>query len=247
MTLRRCLLSSLAATVLLAGASGLDSKGLEPLALDPANFDQPQGNPFHPLMPGMTWVYEAETDEGVEVNEVTVTHDTVEILGVTCTVVHDVERLAVEGVGLILLEETDDWFAPDDRGNVWYFGEDTVEHLYDDGWNPIGTSSAGSWTAGVDGAEPGIIMLADPVPGISYRQEFYEGVAEDMAKVLRLDARVSVAYGSFDGCLKTKEWSPLSPGAVEHKYYAPGIGLVLVEELTGGRTVHVELVSVSGP
>jgi hypothetical protein len=84
-------------------------------------------------------------------------------------------------------------------------------------------------------------MLADPQPGDSYRQEYYEGAAEDMAKVLRLGASVSVPYGEFSDCLVTKEWTPLEPGAVEHKYYAPGVGLILVEELKGGM-VRTELV-----
>jgi len=146
-------------------------------------------------------------------------------------VVHDWETVNGE-----LSEDTYDWYAQDNNGNVWYFGEDTTEYL-DDGT----TSKEGSWEAGVDGAEPGIVMLAEPIPGTSYRQEYYEGNAEDMGKVLRLNARVAVEYGDFDDCLKTKEWTSLDPGVIEHKYYAPGVGLVLVKELKG-TTVRVELI-----
>ncbi len=195
-------------------------------------------NPYMPLEPGTTFVYEAETADEFILNNITVTDETKEIIGVSCTVVYD-----VEWVNGLLSEETYDWYAQDADGNVWYFGEATIEYFYDDAGVLIGTSTEGSWEAGVDGATPGIVMLATPKPGISYRQEFYEGVAEDMGKVLRLNARVSVDYGNFDGCLKTREWTPLSPGVIEHKYYAPGIGLVFIEELKG-KTVKVELVDV---
>jgi len=195
-------------------------------------------NPYMPLEPGTTFVYEAETEDEFVLNNITVTDETKEIIGVSCTVVYD-----VEWVNGLLSEETYDWYAQDTSGNVWYFGETTTEYLYDDAGVLIGTSTEGSWEAGVDGATPGIVMLADPLPGISYRQEFYEGVAEDMGKVLRLNARVSVDYGNFDGCLKTREWTPLNPGVIEHKYYIPGIGLVFVEEIKG-KTVKVELVDV---
>jgi len=219
------------------------AKKYELPALDPANFNSPQDNIYFPMAP-KTYVYEAETEDGLIRNEITVTTDTKMILGVTCIVLHDVEREYVEELDAwFLIEETEDWHAWDNDGNVWYFGEATLEYLYDDDWNFIGTSTEGSWEAGVDDAEPGIIMLADPVPGISYRQEYYEDVAEDMGKVLKLNARVSVEYGGFDNCLKTKEWTRLEPGVIEHKYYAPGVGLVFVEELKG-KTVRVELIDI---
>lgn len=210
---------------------------------DPANFDSPQDNIYWPQAIGDTYRYEAEDEDGLIINEITNTGASKEILGVTCMVIYDVERIDVEGVGERLLEETYDWYAWDNEGNVWYFGEDTVEYLYDDNWDPVGTSTEGSWEAGVGGAEPGVVMLADPRPGDSHRQEYYEGEAEDMGKVLSLNASVSVEYGDFDDCLKTKEWTHLEPGTIEHKYYAPGVGLVFIEELKG-KTVYVELVAI---
>jgi hypothetical protein len=86
-------------------------------------------------------------------------------------------------------------------------------------------------------------MLAKPRPGACYQQEYAED-AQDRAKVLRLNAKVSVEYGDYKDCLKTKEWTPLDPGVIEHKYYALGTGLVLIEELKG-KTVRVELISIS--
>lgn len=206
--------------------------------VNPNDFVSLIDNPYMPLESGTTFVYEAETKDEFILNNITVTDETKEIMGVSCTVVYD-----VEWVNDLLTEETYDWYAQDSSGNVWYFGEATTEYLYDETGVLIGTSTEGSWEAGVDGATPGIVMLATPKPGISYRQEFYEGVAEDMSKVLRLNAHVSVEYGDFAGCLKTKEWTPLKPGVIEHKYYAPGIGLVFVEEIKG-KTVKVALVDV---
>ncbi len=213
----------------------------------PGDFVSVIDNKYMPLQPGTTFVYEAEEDELIR-NEITVTHNTRVVAGVTCTVVHDVEKAYIEELGeegeWKTLEETYDWYAQDKYGNVWYFGEETLEYIYDDEWNLVDTSDEGSWEAGVDGAEQGIVMLATPAPGLSYRQEYYEDEAEDMGKVLRLNATVSVAYGSFTNCLKTKEWTPLEPGAVEHKYYAPNVGLVLINELKG-KTVRVELIEVT--
>jgi len=206
--------------------------------ISPADFQDAGGdllpidNPWWPMTPGTTYVY--EDTEGEEHNEVYVTHETKEILGVTCTVVRD--RVWVEGE---LVEETLDWYAQDKDGNVWYFGEDSKEFV-DGQVIPLG-----SWEAGVDGAKPGILMLASPRSGDSYRQEFLEDEAEDMGKVLRLAGHASVPYGSFYSCLVVKEWTPLDRGTVEFKYYAPGVGLVLVVEGSGGPSTRIELIEVN--
>ncbi len=100
----------------------------------------------------------------------------------------------------------------------------------------------GSWEAGVDGAKPGTIMLATPKVGTTYRQEFLLGEAEDAASVFGLNRTVTVRYGTFKGCLETEEFTPLSPGSLEHKFYAPGIGLVLeLDPETGERLELVQI------
>jgi hypothetical protein len=213
--------------------------------IDPANFVGVIDNQYLPLIPGTTFVYEAETEDELVRNVIFVTHETKVILGVTCTVVRETETVFDEVTPAGRLEEdTDDWFAQDVDGNVWYFGEFTTSFEYDDQGNQTGTNNEGSWQAGMEGALPGIIMQADPQPGESYRQEFFEGEAEDMAKVLRLNASVSVPYDDFEDCLETKEWTPLEPGHVEQKFYAPGVGLVLVVEHSG-KVLRVELVDIS--
>ena len=241
-----CFLTAAVSVIMVIGFSigVVRAKCLEAQSINPADFVPSVDNLYLPMAIGDTYVYWAETEDELLLNKITNTAATVNILGVDCTVVHDVEWVSVDdGATWFKTEETDDWYAWDNLGNVWYFGEDTTEFLFDDDWNPIGTSTEGSWKAGVEGALPGIIMLADPMPGMCYQQEFFEGVAEDFGKVMRLNAEVSVEYGDFDDCLKTKEWTPLEHGEIEHKYYAPGVGLVFIEELKG-KTVEVELISI---
>ncbi|MBI3934192.1 MAG: hypothetical protein HY316_05840, partial [Acidobacteria bacterium] len=173
------LTAPLVLAMLIGFSSGVAFAGNIELPFHPGNFKSSQDNLYLPMAIGATYVYMAEEEDGLVLNEITQTPRKKKVLGVATTVVYDVEWLLVEGVGWVLTAETFDWIAWDNDGNAWYFGEDTTEYLYDEEWNPIGTSKAGSWQAGVDGAEPGILMLADPMPGDSYRQEFYEGVAED--------------------------------------------------------------------
>jgi len=203
---------------------------------DAANFvGDPIDNPFFPLEPGTTFIYEGES-EGVPTREVVeVTRDTKEILGVTTTVVH---ALAYEDG--VLVEETFDWYAQDVDGNVWYFGEDTME--FDEAGNVISTE--GSWEAGVDGAEAGIIMLADPKKGDRYQQENAPDVAEDMAQVVGFEDSLCLSNGEcFENILVTKEWTPLERGVVEYKYYAEGVGFIYGETIKGGEE-FTELVRV---
>ena len=206
-----------------AGATpALDS---EPEDFDPEDFVREVTNPYLPLKPGTTLVYKGE-NEGAPIREVmTVTNNTKEIMDVTTTVVY---HLAYEDGALV--EETYDWFAQDEDGNVWYFGEDTKE-LDEDG-NVISTE--GSWQAGVNGAEPGIAMPASPRKGKEYKLENAPGVAEDTAKVIGYKDSFCVPYKCFEHVLVTKEWNPLEKGYVEHKYYARGVGFIYSLAVKGG-------------
>jgi len=238
------LASSIAAVMFLGFSTGILHAGSCELPdFFSASFTNPLDidNPYFPLIPGTTFVYEPVPNEDDVINTITVTNRVKKISvdgkKIKCRVVHDVET--VDGD---LTEETYDWYAQDDDGSIWYCGEDTKEYL-DDG----SVSTEGSWEAGVDGALPGYLIPAEDYleSGYCYQQEFYEDHAEDMAKVLRLDADVSLEDGTlFDGCLETKEWTAIDPGNVEHKYYARGVGLVLIQELKE-KSVRVEL--VSGP
>ena len=199
--------------------------------IDPAQFVKHVDNPFLPLVPGATLRYRSTSDEGVQDIVVTVTPTTRVIAGVTCTVVHDVVTEGGE-----TREDTWDWYAQDRAGSVWYFGEDTKEYEHGK------VSTEGSWETGVKGAKPGLVMPAHPTVGQMYRQEYLVGEAEDEAQVIALDESVTVTAGAFSGCVKTKEWSRLEPGVLEHKYYAPGVGVVAEVMIEGG-TEHEELIS----
>jgi hypothetical protein len=202
---------------------------------DPGDFVRVIDNPYLPLRPGTTLIYKGVSDGEREVTRVNTTDRTKEILGVTATVVRD--QVFVDGE---LAEDTFDWFAQDRLGNVWYLGEETAE--YEDGKV---VSREGSWEAGVDGAQPGVIMLGGPRVGDAYRQEFYKGEAEDVARVIELHESVDVPYGSFDDVLVTEDRNQLEPKLLEHKFYARGVGVVLERLVEGGEEV-LRLVEVRG-
>jgi len=210
--------------------------------IDPANFVDPtkignvvDPNPYFPMVVGYWWVYEG----GDETITVTVTDETIDILGVTCRVVTDVVKADGE-----VIEDTNDWYAQDKQGNIWYFGErslatedcDTCEGL---------VKTDGSWKAGVDCAKPGIVMWKDPEEGKVYRQEFALGEAEDMAEVISLatlptpsmDDNLSFPCGG--DCLQTGEYTPIEPDVLEYKFYKPGIGLVLEVDHESGDRVEL--------
>ena len=181
-----------------------------------SSFEPRSDNPYFPLIPGTIYHYETQTDEGLETDDFYVTHSTKVINGVTVRVIRDVVRLEGE-----VTEFTFDWFAQDDAGNVWYFGEDS--RTIEDGKV---VSTEGSWMAGRDGAQPGIVMEAHPQVGDKYQEENAPGVAQDRAEVLSLTESVQVPFGSFTNCLKTRNTTPLEPDVIEEKYYCLGVGSV---------------------
>jgi hypothetical protein len=203
----------------------------------PDNFVRRVDNPWFPLIPGTTFVYRGVKDGKSARDVYSVTSATKRIQGVRCTAVRD--RLYLTGR---LEERTTDWYAQDRRGNVWYFGESTAEL---DRAGRV-TSTEGTWQAGRNGAQAGIYMTARPVAGQSRRQEYYQGHAEDHFSVLSLHAPISVPYLRSNRALLTKEWTPLEPDTLDHKYYVRGIGEVK-EVTVKGPTERAELVSVRRP
>jgi hypothetical protein len=210
MNARTTLTSTLA--VLAVGVATAEAKlptGGEPVTLDPADFTTRITNPWWPMRPGSRWVYRETAADGARQRVVvTVTRRTRLIAnGVTARVVHDVVTERGRPV-----EVTDDWYAQDRRANVWYLGEDTTE--YENG-RPV--SREGSFEAGVNGAQAGVIVPARPRAGLRYRQEYLKGHAEDRARVVFRGGRA----------LLTRESNPLEAGAVEYKLYERGIGPVV--------------------
>jgi hypothetical protein len=235
--LRRSLLATTIAAVALGSTAspGTATRAAPPPppTPDPSRFSTTIDNPYLPFVPGTRMVYRERGDDGPGRVVVRVTHRTKTVQGVETVVVRDKAYSGGE-----LVEDTRDWYAQDSRGNVWYFGENTKEYE-----NGKVVSTEGSWKAGRDGARAGIVMTARPRVGDNYYQEYAPGVAEDEATVLSLDASVTVPFGSFDGVLKTKDFTALEPGIVERKFYAEGVGSVL-EKLVRGGTERLVLVRV---
>ena len=207
------------------------------VAIDPANFVATIDNPWYPLLPGTTFHYRGTTGGEPTTDTYAVTTDTKVVAGVTCTVIRDTVR--VRGV---VSERTEDWYAQDKDGNVWYFGEATAE------LNRKGkvVSTEGSWEAGVDGAAPGVFMPADPVVGQSFAQEQFPGEAEDWFVVMFTGTSVRVPAGTYQGAVVTAEWTPLEPGVVGEKTYVKGVGQVMERDISGGDET-LRLVKVTGP
>ncbi len=233
---RKVLVSLAAATVAVgiavsipwAGASqtrGSAGPAYEPV-LDPGNFVRVIDNRYYPLPVGRKLIYRGVRDGQTQIDTVIVTNRTRVVEGITATVVSDIATH--RGT---LLEKTFDWFAQDKQGNVWYLGENTKAY------NPDGTvDTSGSWEAGVNDAEPGIIMEANPRVPDAYRQEFLAGEAEDTAWIVDRGGKVTVPFGTVYHVLTSLEATRVEPGSYDQKVYAPGIGIVTEHSLTGDET-----------
>jgi hypothetical protein len=225
--------AALALLALLCAACG-SGESSSPHAAQQRTYVDQIDNPWFPLKPGTTFIYTGVKDDQPARDVVTVTNKTKTIAGVRCTAVQD--RLYLRRR---LHERTTDWYAQDGEGNVWYCGEATAEL---DNAGRV-TSTEGSWQAGVNGARAGIFMPAHPRVGQSFRQEYFKGHAEDHFLVLSVSASIVVPYTAAPRALQTKEWTPLEPDVLDHKYYIRGVGLAKEETIKGGDE-HLELVDV---
>jgi hypothetical protein len=223
--MRPTLLLALIAVVVAVGCGSGGTNTSSTTTATRSGFSAKVTNPWFPLRPGSVYRYRGVKDGEPSREVMTVTHRTKTIEGATCVVVSDL--LYIRGK---LEERTEDYYTQDAKGNVWYFGEKTAE--LDAHENVKNTS--GSWMAGVDGAKPGIFMFVHPRPGDSARQEYLKGEAEDHFQVVGLRETATVPFKTFRGAMLTKEWTPLEPDVIDHKYYARGIGTVLEQTVKGG-------------
>jgi hypothetical protein len=209
----------------------------EPSNLNPADFSTTIDNPYWPMPVGRSWHIHVSNPQGESLQEtITSTNQTKRIAdGVTARVVRDV----VYDQGKPT-EITDDWYAQDKDGNIWYFGEDTTTIDLKTGKK----DSSGSFEAGKDGADAGIAMAAHPYVGLTYREEYYKGHAEDRSKVLALDQQVEAPAGHFTGAILTDDYSPLEPTVSEYKLYAKGVGPVVAVSVSG-ESEREDLISYS--
>jgi hypothetical protein len=227
------LAAALALGIVLAANSGTSStssgfpQGSEPVNLDPADFTANIDNSRWPMTVGSRWIYRVTdySDGSVQRDVIKVTNQTKMIAdGIEARVVSDI--VTDHGTPT---EVTKDWYAQDSDGNVWYFGENTVEYKQGK------PSDNGTWQAGVDGNLPGLALPAEPKVGMSYREEYSKGLAEDQSRVLALDAQAEVPAGHYKDVLMTEDFSPIEPKVSELKFYAKGSGqAVLAVDVSGG-------------
>ncbi len=202
--------------------------------IDPANFVSTIDNRYWPLKPGTAYHYKGVRGTTPQRDDEIVTHQTKQILGITCTVVRDTVSQHGNPV-----ERTFDYYAQDQQGNVWYMGEKSLEKQHG-----RFVTASDSWQSGVKGGQPGIIMPANPQPGDKYRQEYYPpGKALDEAHVLKTNGKVKVPSGSYQHVLVTSEFSPLEP-QTEQKYYVAGLGEA-AERVVKGHHEEFQLVSAT--
>ena len=199
--------------------------------IDAAKFTNRVKNSYFPLTPGKTLHYKGVRDGKPTEHTFVVTHDTKVVMGVKCSVILDTVTQNQS-----LVEKTTDWYAQDKAGAVWYFGENTAEYQ-----NGVVTTTAGTWEAGVDNAQPGIIIPAHPKVGDTFRQEYRPGAALDEAKILSMTATVRVPAGTYRDVLVTFDKNPLDPSKLERKFYARGVGFVRAVLKGGGHSETTEL------
>ena len=213
-------------------------QGSEPVELKPTEFTTTIDNRYWPMTPGNRWVYSETDTEGTKQKVV------VEVTDETKTIANGIEARVVRDTVTengVPFEVTDDWYAQDADGNIWYLGEYVTNYE-----NGKVVDHGGSFEAGVDSAQAGIAMPANPQPGMTYRQEYYEGEAEDKAAVITVgEEQVQVPFGYFnDGVLMTRDLVPTEPKVQELNFYAPGIGPLLSVHTdgAGGRAVLVRYI-----
>jgi hypothetical protein len=204
--------------------------------IDPSQFTTNITQAYWPIKPGARWHYTGKKDGVPEDVVVSVLKGTKTVMGVKTVIVSDIVTQ-----NHTLTEKTTDWYAQDKKGNLWYFGEDTKEYV-----NGVVSSTHGTWEAGVDNAKPGIVIQASPKVGVSYRQEYRPGQAEDMAQVLSFNGTVNTPAGVFNNVMTTKDTDPLNPDKIEHKQYAKGIGPVHVIRVGGTHREETKLVKKTG-
>jgi hypothetical protein len=227
----------LAATTLTSSWAGPSGRSAAP-AFDPASFTHPVDNAYFPLTPGLvTRLRGTDGDERLR-EKVRVTHRTRMIAGVRAVVLRDVVRRPDGTVA----EATDDWYADDNAGNVWYLGEDTA--TYDEHGHV--ESREGSWEAGKNGAEPGIIMPSPARPSRAGFMEYSKGVAEDQAWVVQHLKHVRTPGGRFIDVVRSLEWTRLEPDVISQKFYAAGLGIIAERDVAGGDE-HFWVVSFHQP
>ena len=201
------------------------------LEVDAKNFSRRSiniDNKYMPLKPGTQFVYEGWT---IDDEDKKVPHKVIDVITDLVKDINGIETVILWERDIVngRLEESELAFrAQDDKGNVWHFGE--VKEVYDENGKLVGGKT---WMQGRLGAKAGIIMPAKPAVGTpSLSQGFATGVYkwDDRGQVRKLGEKVKVPAGAYKDVVVIEEWSSgeKKKGAVQLKYYAPGVGYVKV-------------------
>jgi hypothetical protein len=174
-------------------------------------------NDFFILEPGYQQILEGRDGKDSVRLVVTVLNETKTIGGVETRVVEENETHNGQTV-----EISRNYFAICKPANdIFYFGE--AVDMYKNGKV---TGHQGSWTAEANGAKAGLFMPSRPLIGARYYQEIAPKVAMDRVEIASDTESLATPAGTFHDCVKTDETTPLEPGAMEHKVFARGVGLV---------------------
>ena len=201
------------------------------LEVDAKNFSRRSiniDNKYMPLKPGTQFVYEGWT---IDDEDKKVPHKVIDVITDLVKDINGIETVILWERDIVngRLEESELAFrAQDDKGNVWHFGE--VKEVYDENGKLVGGKT---WMQGRLGAKAGIIMPAKPAVGTpSLSQGFATGVYkwDDRGQVRKVGEKVKVPAGAYKDVVVIEEWSSgeKKKGAVQLKYYAPGVGYVKV-------------------
>ena len=198
-------------------------------AFKAADFASPVPNLWFPLSGGLTWNYFSAGNGRDKPEERVLTRvmgPGPVLLGIPTVAVRDEAREETR-----LVEVAIDYYATDNTGNLWYFGEDVTNYEFDDAGAPTGTNHNGSWRAGTNGALPGILLAAQPVAGDPVFQEYAaQDKALDFGTVMATGLKLDGPSGPFTDVVQQFAGSMLEPKLRELKYFAKGVGLVREEE-----------------
>jgi hypothetical protein len=179
-------------------------------------------NKWFPMKPRTRWTYEGtsvEDDGKIVPHRIisTVTNLTKIIDGVRTVVLYDVDYSDGE-----LVEAELAFYAQDDDGNVWQFGE------YPEEYETGKFVKAPTWIHGLRGARAGTVMQAHPQLGTpSFAQGWGPSVGwKDRAVVYQVGQKVLIPFGAYEDVLVVKESAAGEQDAEQLKYYAPEVGNV---------------------
>ena len=196
--------------------------------IDPASFSATVTNKYFPVTTGTRSVFEGPSSDGAVKIEIAPTGETKTIQGVNTAEVKSVTTVADK-----VVDNSWDYFSQDTEGNVWYFGH-TSQKLENDQ-----VTEVDSWMAGVDGAQAGTIMKAEPKVADLYRKAYAIQVDEGLGEVQAIDESVTVPAGAYTQVVKTKNTDAIDPGSEETIFYAPDVGPVQVVDVKSGTTLNL--------